>query len=123
MIGHRRTVELRLLDQFLEVRKQIVQAVSDLTDVDVRVSIPEERRSELARVMSKLFYQHYDFLPPQVLEAIMLLQVALTHPKRAPYAIKDGVIVPMTAGEISPFVESCSMYANARLFTPMALFE
>jgi hypothetical protein len=98
-----------------------VQEISDLADLDLRDELAGERRSELAGIVSKLFYQHYDFLPEQVLQALVLLQVSLAKPKDAPYVLRGGGVLPMDEADIAPFVESCSMYANARFITALAL--
>src|SRR5437870_7016766 len=84
-VSHRRTIGLRLLDQFFEVRKELVEAVSALSNLSSTEEFEENRLIEHRRVIAKLYYEHFDFLPEPVADALVLLHAALTNPDRGPY--------------------------------------
>lgn len=79
-IRQRQDVTLRLLDQYLQVRKEIVDEVSDLSNLDIREQFDVQHRRKYRDSISKLFYKHYDFLPEAVLESLTLLNVCLSNP-------------------------------------------
>lgn len=118
---HRQEITLRLLDQFFDVRREVVEAVSDLTHLNTLQSIDEDALSGYKESTSKLFYKHYDFLPRAVLDALLLLHVSLFDLEGNLYTIRDESIEPMVASEVVDFIEACSLYRNAKLVSPLAL--
>jgi hypothetical protein len=117
----RQGVSMKLLDQYLEVRKDVVQAVSDLTNLGTLHEMSHVTRTEYRDRVSKLFYMHYDSLPKPVLDALILLHVALDRPEQGPYGIVDDTILPMPESQLSAFVQSCSFFRNATFSAPLAL--
>ena len=73
-VSHRRTIGLRLLDQFFEVRKELVEAVSALSNLSSTEEFEENRLIEHRRVIAKLYYEHFDFLPEPVADALVLFR-------------------------------------------------
>lgn len=120
-LNHYRTIELRLLDQYLEVRKQLVDIVSDLTSIDPRSALDPIRRLNSADRVSKLFYQHYDFLPTEVLGELALLEACLRKPASGPYMMTDHMVLPITRDELPRFIGAASLYENAKLFAALGL--
>jgi hypothetical protein len=120
-IRQRHDVTLRLLDQYLQVRKEIVEAVSDLSNLDIRESFDIERRKEYRDSISKLYYKHYDFLPEAVLESLIILNVCLSNPNNGLYIIKEKAVVHMDDTEVIPFIESCGLFNNTKFLAPLAL--
>lgn len=117
----RQDITLRLLDQYFQVRKEIVDVVTDLANLGVRQSLEPERRLEYRDSVSKLFYKHYDFLPEAVLRSLTLLDVCLSSSQGKLYTFKGKAIVPMKNDEVIALIESCSLYDNTRYFAPLAL--
>lgn len=117
----RQTVTMKLLDQYFEVHKDVVDTVSQLTSVDVREPLSGERQTEFRDRAANLYYKHYDLLPKPVLDALILLHVALDYPEKGPYMIQDRTILPMAESQIPEFIESCSLYKNATFSAPLAL--
>jgi hypothetical protein len=118
----RQDITLRLLDQYFQVRKEIVEVVTDLANLGIRQSLEPERRAEYRDSVSKLFYKHYDFLPEAVLQALTLLDVCLSSSEGKLYTLKGKAIVPMTdRDEIISLIKAISLYDNTRYFAPLAL--
>lgn len=120
-LGQRQAVVLRLLDQYLEVRKEVVETVSDLTTPSRSEALPEEIRLKYRDSVAKLFYKHFDFLPYQVLDALLLLNTALANPDGRLFKVQDATILPLDDSEIPSFVSACSMYRNGGLIVALAL--
>lgn len=116
---HRQSVTLRLLDQYLEVRKEMVDTVSELTSLDINQELAAENRNAYRDSISKLFYKHYDFLPKDVLDALILLYVCLNKPGL--YTIKNNYIISMHESEFIPFIESCCLFRNTAYLAALAL--
>lgn len=119
--GQRQAVVLRLLDQYLEVRKEVVEAVSDLAHLSRDEALAEESRLKYRDSIVKLFYKHFDFLPPQVLDALLLLHVSLASSEGRLLKVKDGTILLLDESEIPAFISGCSIYKNAELIVSLAL--
>lgn len=117
----RQNVIMKLLDQYLEVRKHVVEVVSDLANLSDLEQMDPVKRGSLGNSVSKLFYMHFDFLPKPVLDALILLNVSLHHPEGGPYCVINNTILPMPKTGIPPFVEQCSLSRNAKINAILAL--
>lgn len=117
----RQDITLKLLDQYFEIRKEIVNVVSDLSNLRIRDELDSARRSEYRDLISKLFYKHYDFLPKPVLDSLTLLYVCLSEPEDGPYIIRDGAVVVMNDSEVIRFIDDCSLFVNTKYLAPLAL--
>lgn len=120
-MGHRRSIALRLLDQFLDVRKSVVDAVSDLTNVGTDEGMREEERKKHRKEISKLFYRHFDFLPKPVLDSLALLEVGLLRPEAGPYTITSDGVVSLSGKDLAMFVDDLAMFGNSKLYAALAL--
>lgn len=121
-LRQRQDITLRLLDQYFQVRKEIVEVVTDLANLGIRQSLDPARRAAYRDSVSKLFYKHYDFLPTAVLQSLTLLDVCLSGYEGKLYTLKDKAIVPMTdRNEIIALIDAISIYDNTRYFAHLAL--
>lgn len=120
-IRQRQDITLRLLDQYLVVRREIVDAVSELSNMSVRDQVDAEQWDRHQGAVSKLFYKNYDFLPKAVLDSLTLLYVCLSKPNGTLYTIKNNAVLPLDDSEVVSFVEACSLFSNTRYFAPLAL--
>jgi hypothetical protein len=118
---HRQDITLKLLDQYFEVRKEVVNVVSDLSNLKIRDEFDSQRRAEYRDLISKLFFKHYDFLPKPVLDSMTLLYVCLSNPEGGLYCIKGDVILPMGEADAVSFIEGASYFVNSQLLAPLAL--
>jgi hypothetical protein len=117
----RQDITLKLLDQYFEVRKEIVNVVSELSNMKVTDELDSTRRVEYRYLVSKLFYKHYDFLPKPVLDSMTLLYVCLSWPAGGPYTIRNGAVVAMNDYEVIRFIDECSLFVNTKYLAPLAL--
>ncbi len=120
-LKQRQTVLLRLLDQYLEVRKDVVETVSDLTHIPDKSDLTAEDRGNLRDRVAKLFYRHFDFLPAEVLDALLLLNVCLSDESGRLYKLENRAVLPLPNDEVPDFIRACSVYQNAELFAPIVL--
>jgi hypothetical protein len=120
-LRQRQALTLRLLDQYFDIRKDIVVTVSDITALDLNKPLSEERREILRNKISKLFYQHYDFLPRPVLESLMSLHTCVADYSGGIYTFRDGAIAPIKNQDLHSFVQECSLFRNAELLAALAL--
>jgi hypothetical protein len=114
-------VGIKLLEQYLVVRKELVDTVSDLADLESRKVFEIDQRVEYRDRVSKLFYMHYDFLPRAVLDTLILLHVALDRPGEGPYDLVNNTVLPMAESRLLNFVENCSLFRNSLYTAPLAL--
>lgn len=117
----RQDITLKLLDQYFEIRKEIVNVVSELSNLRVRDELDPIDRVRYRDEVSKLFYKHYDFLPEPVLDSMTLLYVCLSEPAAGPYIIRDGAVVAMNDSDVMRFIDECSLFANTKYLAPLAL--
>jgi hypothetical protein len=120
-VRQRQDVTLRLLDEYFQVRKELVDAITDLANMNIRDQLDSSRRAEYRYLVSRLFYKHYDFLPKEVLQAMTLLYVCLNSPSSGLFTLRGKGILPMKDEEVIPFIESCSLYDNTKYLAPLAL--
>ena len=121
-IRQRQDITLRLLDQYFQVRREIVDVVTDLANLGIRQPFEPSRQAEYRDSVSKLFYRHYDFLPKAVLQSLTLLDVCLSSSEGKLYTLKGKAIVQMKdRDEITTLIETISLYDNTRYFAPLAL--
>ncbi len=109
---HRQNINMKIIDQYFEARKIIAKEIAPLTNIDLaKVWTKDELSSYMSRV-SSLYYEHYDLLPTQVLEALMLLEICLGDPHAGPVIIRDGNVDRMTAQETVAFVTDLTHFQN-----------
>jgi len=120
-VRQRQDITLRLMDQYFEVRKEVVNVVSELSDLNLKIPLDPDYRDSHRDKISKLFYKHYDFLPKQVLDSLILLNVCLEHSSGQLYCLKAEFVVQMNDDEKMQFVESCSVFANSKYMAAIAL--
>lgn len=118
---HRHEVALRIIDQYLEVRKELVETISNLTFIKGEEPLAEEERQELQKITASLFYKHYDFLPRPALDELVLLRVSLADYSGIIYGIKNNAVVTLSKSEVASFIDRCSLFTNAKLSAPIAL--
>src|SRR5262245_47157972 len=113
-ITHRRTIELRLLDQFLLVRKELVDAVSVLSNMSSRDEFRQDRLAVQIGIIAKLYFEHFDFLPGPVTDSLLLLHAALRNPARGPYSIEKGMVTTLDDSHVLSFITQCSRFENTK---------
>jgi hypothetical protein len=120
-LRQRQDITSRLVDQYFDVRREVVNAVSELSDLDLKTPLDLKYRNGHRDVMSKLFYRHYDFLPKPVLDSLILLHVCLERSNGMLYSLRDGAVIQMDDHHVMPFVESCAIFTNSKYLAALAL--
>jgi hypothetical protein len=120
-IRQRQDITLRLLDQYLLVRREVVDAVSELSNMSIRDQFDSDEWDKHQGAISKLFYKHYDFLPKAVLDSLTLLYVCLSKPNGTLFTFRNGAVVPMDERDMASFIEDCSIFSNTKYLSPLAL--
>jgi len=115
-IKQRQTVTLRLIDQFFEVRKEIVDVLSQLSDLNIHEQFTDQQLTVFQQAVSKLYYKHYDFLPPEVVESLLVLHACLKNGKGKLYKVHDEFVAQMSAKESEEFISKNSRFRNTRIF-------
>lgn len=120
-LRQKQDITLRLLDQYLEVRREIVNTISELSDRDLSASLDDNYRKEHRDAIARLFYKHYDFLPKPVLDALILLHVCVERSEGALYCLREGTVVAMEESEVIDFIESAAAFENSKYVAALAL--
>lgn len=120
-IRQRQDIALKVLDQYLSVRREVVCTVAELADLDLLAEVGDEKLVQHKKRVAQMYYHHFDLLPAPVLNAMVLLHVCLARPDGGPYKIQGDVVCPMTEEEVIEFIRQCSLFANARYLAPLAL--
>ncbi|CAG0929158.1 hypothetical protein PLCT1_00948 [Planctomycetaceae bacterium] len=115
-VRQRQDVTLRLLDRFLEARREVVDSVCDLSHFHGPAQLSPLDRTSCRDAIARLYYRHYDFLPPAVLDSLLLLQVALDRFDGRLYGIRERAVLPISGSAVASFVARCCRLRNARVY-------
>lgn len=120
-VQQKNNVALKFIDTYLEVRRELVDVISPLTNIPLEREIDVVERTKKRDEVVSLFYRHFDFLPGPVLDAMVCLEACLDRPEIGLFELKDGMLLKMNPSRVPAFVESCSLLLNSRLYVPIAL--
>jgi hypothetical protein len=120
-VQQKNNVALKFIDTYLEVRRELVDVISPLTNIPLEREIDAAERTKKRDEVVSLFYRHFDFLPGPVLDAMVCLEACLDRPEIGLFELKDGMLLKMNPSRVPAFVESCSLLLNSRLYVPIAL--
>ena len=118
----KQTISLRLLDQYFEVRKDIVDTLVGLSNLSIYTPLSAKQRDDYRKAISKMIFKHYDFLPREVVDSLHLLYATLSDRRGRLYTLRGNAILPMERDEGVTFARaSSSMYLNATILARAAL--
>ena len=120
-VQQKNNVALKFIDTYLEVRRELVDVISPLTNIPLERGIDAAERTKKRDEVVSLFYRHFDFLPGPVLDAMVCLEACLDRPEIGLFELKDGMLLKMSPTRVPEFVGSCSLLLNSRLYVPIAL--
>ncbi len=120
-VQQKNNVGLKFIDTYLEVRRELVDVISPLTNIPLEREIDAAERTKKRDEVVSLFYRHFDFLPGPVLDAMVCLEACLDRPEIGLFELKDGMLLKMNPTRVPAFVDSCSLLLNSRLYVPIAL--
>jgi hypothetical protein len=64
--------------------------------------------------VSRVFYEHYDLLPRDIRNSLILLHTSLQDPAKGPFCVNAGRIEPLPHSDYVRFVERCNDFVNMR---------
>ncbi len=120
-IQHRRSLEVKLLEQYFVARQSAAELLAPLTNADVLSAMPHEEMRRARDAVAILYYRHFDFLPIEVLNSLVRLQTAIDYPHLGPISMQNGIVSPMSDADIPAFIEECYLIKNGAFFACMAL--
>jgi hypothetical protein len=120
-IQYRRTLEVKLFEQYLSARQNVAEVLAPLTNADVLSAMSRETRLQARDSVAILYYRHFDFLPIEVLDSLVRLQTAIDHPEGGPISLNDGMVAPMERQDIPKFIDECSLLKNSSFFACIVL--
>ena len=122
-LRQRQDVRARLLDHYFQIRKEIVDVVAELANLDhgLGESLEPSRVAEYRASVSKLFYNNYDLLPMAVAHSLSLLDACLSTYNGRLYTLKGRRIVVMKSNEVKALIKTVSLYDNTEYSAPLAL--
>jgi hypothetical protein len=119
----RQDIRSRFLDHYFQIRKEIVDVVADLANLDhkLRESLEPDQVAAYRAAVSKLFYNNYDLLPEAVLHSLSLLDACLSTYNGRLYTLEGTKIVTMKSHEATALIRAISLYENTRKMAPTNL--
>jgi hypothetical protein len=92
----------------------VAELVCKLANLPTNEEFADEVRIAKRNEVVKIYYRKFDFLPKQVLDSLMLLEIALDNPDRGPYKLEGNCIIPLLKTEIVQFIEDCTIIENGK---------
>lgn len=120
-LRQRQDITLHLLKEYFQVRKEIVNVVTDLANLPVRQPLDPARREEYREAVSKLFYKHFDLLQKEVLDSLSCLDACLQSADGKLYILDGKAVVAMKDEEVIKLIKRITLYDNVIYFAPLAL--
>ena len=121
----RHEVTLKIIDEFLKMRKSINKTIGKISTLATSNLIdPSDKNKvdKLRRSVSRLFYTYYDLMPRSSLDDLVCLFYSLGDPNGRIYAIKNDSIKALRKNEdIVAAVKSISYYINEKIYDIMSI--
>lgn len=121
----RHEVTLKVIDEFLKMRKAVDEAVGQIATLATSGALDpseESKIGELRTSVSQLFYTYYDLLPRSSLDDLVCLFYSLGDRKGRVYTVKNGLISALYDDpEIVATMQSISHYRNEKINNLTAL--
>lgn len=114
----RQKVSDKVLDHYLNIRRDICRELSKLLILDYKEISQEFLKSSRDR-LAEIYFENFDFLPREVLDELNCLIVCLADRRHRIYRIINGSILPLESSKLIPFIRSVSLVENNRVATLM----
>jgi len=111
-VRKRETISIKIFDEIIEARNEVAEVVCELALIPTKGEKSRDYIIQARDSITKLFYKYYDFLPEQVLNTLLLLEVALDYPSKGPYKLHENKILPLDKDEIFDFIKKCTRVEN-----------
>jgi hypothetical protein len=107
-------VSARLLDSYLELRKELCSELSDLANLRIGEPLAPEGLIDSRDRISRLYFQYYDFLPSRVLGELNCLYMCLTDRENRIFVARGDKLAPASDDEIRSLILEISPLVNFR---------
>jgi hypothetical protein len=120
-IRQKDSIKNKMIDQFFEVRKEIVDVISSLANIKSNKNISDEDFENYSLSVSKLFFKNYDLLPSAVSQAMLTLHACIENGDGKYFKIQNSKVLPMTQVETKEFITNSPLIKNTKVFGLIAL--
>lgn len=122
VFNQRNTINQKLLEQYFLMREKIASIISVLTTLNPRDEVKDEDRKKIQEDLYKVTYENYDFLPKEVLDALITLYVCLERNRGELYIVNEKKITVIEDhNKIKEFIDEASFYDTGKISAIMAL--
>jgi hypothetical protein len=116
-LKHSGLIASKVLDQYLKVREFLNEELADLAAMSYGMPLNEEDISRKAAILSKAYYQYFDYLPPSVMANLLCLITCLTDKRHRLFGHGNDRIYPLSAKERADLISEIGLFMNFRLHT------
>ena len=102
----------KILNQYFDVRNDLCTELSKLAILKESEKLDISLLSAARDKISALYFEHYDFLPKEVLDELNCLFVCLTNRKTSIFKYENSRIFPLPPSEIQAFIERITLVEN-----------
>ena len=114
------TITEKLLDYYFSARREIVEIVGVLADLNIHAELDENERDKFRQKVASVYFRNYDFLPAPVYEALLTLHACLIDGKGRLFQVKDERIQPIPEENYPTFIDQLTRYRNIKLHSKIA---
>lgn len=106
----------KLFEHYIEVRQSLTELLSEIANLSLHPSYDNEQIDKWKSQVSKLFYEHYDFLPHEVLLSLNCLHMCLSVKGTNIYVISENSKIKKLAKkdtrQINEFIRDVTLIDN-----------
>lgn len=115
------TVATKVIDVYLDLRRQLCEEVSELAGLRVNL-LPSELELYAKRdAISRLYYRFYDFTPKRVLQELNCLYACLGDRENRLYVIRNNELRLADEDDTNALIEDISLIDNFRYYALVPL--
>lgn len=119
-IKQRQAVTEKRIDYYFEARKELVDIISILADLNIHSNMLDKERDEYRQKIATLYFKNLDILPTPVLHSLLTLHATLKYRKGKLFQVINSTLVTLPESEYSKFVHQMAAFKNTRIFSGIA---
>ncbi|MEV8315130.1 hypothetical protein AB0Q95_13230 [Streptomyces sp. NPDC059900] len=117
------TVAAKVIDVYLDLRKQLCEKVSELAGLRLDTLPSAEELNAKREAISSLYYRFYDFTPKRVLQELNCLYACLGDRENRLYVIRNDELRLAGKAETAALIEDTSLLDNFRFYALVPLMS
>ncbi|MEU9095642.1 hypothetical protein ACIOEW_40060 [Streptomyces sp. NPDC087901] len=114
-------VAAKVIDVYLELRKQLCERVSELAGLQLDALPTEAELHAKREAISSLYYRFYDFTPKRVLQELNCLYACLGDRENRLYVIRNDELRLAREEDMAALIEDTSLLGNFRFYALVPL--